>query len=42
MQFTPQGELLKTLGTPDQAGDDDRHLNKPTDMAITRRKTPPP
>jgi len=34
-QFTPQGRLLKTLGTPGEAGDDDHHLNKPTDMAIT-------
>jgi DNA-binding beta-propeller fold protein YncE len=27
--------LLKTLGTPGKAGDDENHLNKPTDMAIT-------
>jgi hypothetical protein len=35
MQFTPQGKLLRTLGTPDQPGEDATHLNKPTDMAIT-------
>jgi len=35
MQFTPQGKLLKTLGTKGKAGDDPTHLNKPTDMAIT-------
>lgn len=34
MQCTPDGKLLKTLGTPGEAGDDERHLNKPTDMAI--------
>lgn len=35
MQFTPQGELLRTLGTPDMPGEDETHLNQPTDMAIT-------
>lgn len=35
MQFTPEGKLLRTLGTPGEAGEDDRHLNKPTDMTIT-------
>jgi streptogramin lyase len=35
MQFTPQGKLLRTLGTPDQPGEDAAHLNKPTDMAVT-------
>ena len=35
MQFTPAGELLRTLGTPDEPGEDETHLNKPTDMAIT-------
>ncbi len=34
-QFTTEGKLLKTLGTPGEAGDDERHFNKPTDMAIT-------
>jgi len=35
MQFTPEGKPLKTLGTRGQAGDDQHHFNKPTDMAIT-------
>lgn len=34
MQFTPEGKLLKTLGTKDEPGEDQSHLNKPTDMAI--------
>ena len=34
-QFTPQGKLLRTLGTPDEPGEDRTHLNKPTDMAVT-------
>ncbi len=34
-QFSPGGELLRTLGTPGKAGADETHLNKPTDMAIT-------
>lgn len=34
-KFTPKGELLLTLGVPNEAGDDERHLNGPTDMAIT-------
>jgi streptogramin lyase len=34
-KFTPDGELLQTLGTPDQPGRDQTHLDKPTDMAIT-------
>jgi hypothetical protein len=34
MQFTPQGKLLKTLGTRGQPGEDATHLNKPTDMAV--------
>ena len=34
-QFTPEGKLLKTLGTPGEPGDDERHLSRPTDMAIT-------
>lgn len=34
-KFTPQGKLLLTLGTPGQSGADDKHLNAPTDMAIT-------
>jgi len=35
MQFTPGGKLLKTLGTRGEAGNDRRHFNLPTDMAIT-------
>ncbi|MEE8450990.1 MAG: peptidyl-alpha-hydroxyglycine alpha-amidating lyase family protein [Thermoguttaceae bacterium] len=35
MQFTPEGKLLKTLGTPGEPGEDETHLNKPTDMAVT-------
>jgi peptidylamidoglycolate lyase len=34
-KFTPEGELLMTLGTPDQAGEDESHFNRPTDIAIT-------
>lgn len=33
-KFTPKGELLLTLGTPDEAGADEKHLNGPTDMAL--------
>lgn len=35
MQCTPEGKLLKTLGTPNETGCDERHLHRPTDMAIT-------
>jgi|GEM_PF-138417 len=35
MQFTPEGKLLKEIGTRGKAGDDEYHLNQPTDMAIT-------
>jgi len=35
MQFTPEGKLLKTLGTPGKSGCDETHLNQPTDMAVT-------
>ncbi|MCY3020803.1 MAG: peptidyl-alpha-hydroxyglycine alpha-amidating lyase family protein [Planctomycetota bacterium] len=35
MQFTPEGKLLKTLGTPGAPGCDDKHLNMPTDMVVT-------
>ena len=35
MQFTPEGKLLKTLGTPGEPGEDATHLNGPTDMAIS-------
>jgi DNA-binding beta-propeller fold protein YncE len=35
MQFTPEGKLLRTLGTRGEPGNDQTHLNKPTDMAVT-------
>lgn len=34
-KYTPEGELLMTLGVKGKAGRDDKHFNKPTDMAIT-------
>jgi len=34
-KFTPDGEVLLTLGTMDEPGDDEAHLNRPTDMAIS-------
>jgi streptogramin lyase len=34
MQFSPSGQLLKRLGTPDVAGEDETHFNMPTDMAL--------
>lgn len=33
-KFSPEGRLLLTLGTPGEAGDDDRHFNKPTDVTF--------
>lgn len=30
MQFTPEGKLLRTLGTPGEPGEDATHLNRPT------------
>ncbi|HID78081.1 MAG TPA: hypothetical protein EYP56_19070 [Planctomycetaceae bacterium] len=35
LQCTPEGKVIKTLGTPGQPGCDATHLNEPTDMAIT-------
>jgi DNA-binding beta-propeller fold protein YncE len=35
VQFTPEGKLLKTLGTPGKPGCDATHLNRPTDMVIS-------
>ncbi len=34
MQFTPEGKLLRMLGTPGTPGDDRNHFNMPTDVAI--------
>lgn len=34
-KFSPEGKLLLTLGSPGEPGEDDRHFNQPTDMAIT-------
>ncbi|MFN0051630.1 MAG: peptidyl-alpha-hydroxyglycine alpha-amidating lyase family protein [Planctomycetales bacterium] len=34
-KFTPKGELLLTLGVPNEAGTDEKHLSGPTDMAVT-------
>jgi streptogramin lyase len=36
-KFTPEGELLLTLGTPGESGEDSTHFNMPTDLAITPR-----
>jgi hypothetical protein len=33
-QFTPTGEILRTIGTEGVKGESETHLNKPTDMAI--------
>ena len=35
MQFTPEGKLLRTLGTRGVPGEDRTHLDQPTDMAVT-------
>ena len=35
MQFTPEGKLLRTLGTPGEPGEDATHFDKPTDVAVT-------
>lgn len=32
-RFTPKGELLLTLGTRGEPGEDERHFNRPTDVA---------
>lgn len=34
-KFTPEGELLTTLGVRGEKGEDERHFNMPTDVAIT-------
>ena len=33
-KFTPDGKELMHIGTPGELGNDETHLNKPTDMAI--------
>ncbi len=33
-ECTPEGKLLRTLGTPGEAGCDEAHFNRPTDVAI--------
>ena len=35
-KYTPQGKLLMTLGVKGEKGNDERHFNMPTDMAIAR------
>ncbi|MCA9056574.1 MAG: 6-bladed beta-propeller [Planctomycetaceae bacterium] len=35
-KFSPDGDILMTLGTEGVKGEDESHLNKPTDMAIAR------
>jgi hypothetical protein len=32
---TPDGKVLMTLGTPDERGIDEKHLNMPTDMVVS-------
>lgn len=34
-KFSPEGKPLLTLGTPNEPGEDERHFNKPTDVAVT-------
>ncbi|MCA9232063.1 MAG: hypothetical protein KDA57_15550 [Planctomycetales bacterium] len=34
-KFTPEGDLLQTLGVRGESGVDETHFDKPTDMAIT-------
>jgi len=34
-KFTPEGQLLLTLGTPGTPGEDESHFNGPTDTAVT-------
>jgi DNA-binding beta-propeller fold protein YncE len=35
VQCTAEGRVLRTLGTKGEAGCDERHFDKPTDMAVT-------
>ena len=34
LRLTPEGKLLMQLGVKGEAGDDQRHFNKPTDVAV--------
>ena len=34
MKFSPEGELLMTLGTPGEAGNPPTHLNRPSDVVV--------
>lgn len=36
LQFSPEGRLLRALGTNGEYGEDETHLKMPTDMAITK------
>lgn len=36
-KYTPEGKLLLTLGTLGEKGEDDKHFNQPTDMAVTKK-----
>lgn len=33
-KFTTDGKVLMTIGTPDQAGEDETHMNQPNDVAV--------
>ena len=33
-KFTPDGKVLMTVGTPNEAGEDETHMNQPNDVAI--------
>jgi 6-bladed beta-propeller len=33
-EYSPEGDLIRTLGVQGEPGDDERHFNQPTDMAI--------
>ena len=34
-QYSPEGKILRTLGTPGMPGEDEHHFDKPTDMVLT-------
>ncbi len=34
-KFSPQGEVLMTLGTKNEPGEDNSHFNQPTDVTVT-------